>query len=72
MKKDQIIRALRDPEFRTSLSNEQKADLTGFGEFDMTDETLSSVTGGCGFTLCNTCGQTTPLWSCVGPNEGCP
>lgn len=73
MKKDQIVRALRDPEYRASLSSDQVAELSGFGEFNMADETLASLTGGCGFTLCNTCNfGSTPDFSCVPPGSHCP
>ena len=73
MKKEQIIRALRDPAFRASLSEDQMAGLESFGEFEMADETLESLTGGCGYTLCNTCPfGTTPDFSCVPPGSHCP
>ena len=68
MKKDQIIRALRDPEFRASLEVNDKAELNGFGEIEMNDETLINITGGCGCAV----RPTTWLASCVAPGEPCP
>ncbi|MEM9554236.1 MAG: mersacidin/lichenicidin family type 2 lantibiotic [Acidobacteriota bacterium] len=74
MKKIDIARALRDPEYRATLSAAEQAALpTPAGVSTLADESLQSVTGGCGWTACNTCPfGTTPDFSCVPPGHQCP
>ncbi|MEM1183245.1 MAG: mersacidin/lichenicidin family type 2 lantibiotic [Acidobacteriota bacterium] len=76
MKKIDTVRALRDADYRNSLSEAELAQLpvSPVGIATVEDSTLKSVTGGCGPTVCNTCGggPTTFLWSCVPPGSGCP
>ena len=64
MRKEQIVRALRDPAYRATLSDEQLAGLENLGDFELADEMLVSLTGGCGFTK--------PSMSCVPPGTHCP
>ncbi|MEM1183246.1 MAG: mersacidin/lichenicidin family type 2 lantibiotic [Acidobacteriota bacterium] len=78
MKKIDTVRALRDADYRNSLSQAELAQLPAnpAGISSVEDTALKSVTGGCGPTLCNTCGggpgPTSFLWSCTGPNTQCP
>lgn len=77
-KKIDIARALRDPAYRNTLTDTERAQLpahpAGLSSFD--DNVLRSISGGCTFTGCSTCnspvGPTTVDWSCVGPNQQCP
>ena len=73
MKKLDTVRALRDAEYRNSLSAEELALLPAHpaGVSSVDDTVLKSVAGGCGSTACS-CGGTTPVFSCVGRNENCP
>lgn len=51
MKKQDVIRAWRDGEFYSELSNEQKASLpeSPAAVLKVDDEALASLTGGCSF-----------------------
>lgn len=68
MKKDHVIRAWRDEEYRRSLSAEERALLPEHPAgalTDLADEVLASLTGGC--TKPNTfvgCGNSTAAASC--------
>ena len=61
MKKVDVVRAWRDAEYRKGLTEEQRAALPAHpaGVVDLDDDTLRSVTGGCGFTQCGNCGPLT-------------
>lgn len=75
MKKIDMVRALRDADYRNSLSESDQAQLPAHpaGIADVDDDALQSVTGGCGFTLCSSCGwDTTRNNSCVPPGMECP
>ncbi|MEM9554232.1 MAG: mersacidin/lichenicidin family type 2 lantibiotic [Acidobacteriota bacterium] len=76
MKKIDTARALRDPEYRASLSAAELAALPAHpaGLSMVSDDALQTVTGGCGFTFCTTCPprQTTFVESCVPPGSHCP
>ncbi|MCG8456660.1 MAG: mersacidin/lichenicidin family type 2 lantibiotic [Holophagales bacterium] len=69
MKKIDTIRALRDAEYRNSLTEAERAQLPAHpaGIASVSDEALSSVTGGCGWPF-----GTTPDFSCVPPGANCP
>ena len=72
MKKQDIVRAWRDPKFRRSLSAEQKARLPEHPAewlLKVEDDALTSVTGGC-------CFPGSPMYStqptyCSGYCTGC-
>ena len=72
MKKLDTVRALRDAEYRNSLSAEELALLPTHpaGASNIADDVLKSVAGGCGASACG-CG-TTWIASCVPPGAGCP
>ena len=77
MKKVDVSRALRDPEYRNSLSQAELAMLPDHpaGPSNIADEVLKSVAGGCGPTFegCN-CNMTdtTTLITCYLQNaNGC-
>ncbi|MEM6795862.1 MAG: mersacidin/lichenicidin family type 2 lantibiotic [Acidobacteriota bacterium] len=75
MKKVDTVRALRDAEYRNSLTAEELAQLPAHpaGATTVADDTLKSVTGGCGPTACNNCGfLTTRDASCMPPGYQCP
>jgi mersacidin/lichenicidin family type 2 lantibiotic len=65
MKKETMIRAWRDEEFRASLSAAELAELPEHpaGLLDVDDDMLRSVSGG---------GRSTPAWSCMPPGQICP
>jgi mersacidin/lichenicidin family type 2 lantibiotic len=65
MKKETMIRALRDEEFRASLSAAELAELPEHpaGLLEVDDDMLRSVSGG---------GRSTPAWSCMPPGQICP
>ncbi len=67
MKKIDTVRALRDSEYRNSLSAAEQAALPAHpaGVANVVDGDLKSVTGGCGT-------PTTFVMSCVPPNAHCP
>ena len=67
MKKIDTIRALRDADYRNSLTEAEQALLpeNPAGVSTVADDTLKSVTGGCGT-------PTTFVFSCVPPNAHCP
>ena len=76
MRKIDTLRALRDSEYRDSLTAEELALLPAHpaGTADVADESLKSVAGGCANSACS-CGPqlgTTILWSCVQPGQHCP
>lgn len=60
MKKNQIARAWRDPEFYASLSEAERAQVPAnpVGLVEVQDDVLASITGGCGDKN-----------SCSGPND---
>lgn len=66
MKKETMIRAWRDEEFRASLSDAELAELPEHpaGLLDVDDDMLRSVGGGLG--------RSTPAWSCMPPGQICP
>ena len=70
MKKQDIVRAWRDPKFRRSLSAEQQAQLPSHpAEWMMSveDDALTSITGGC------TCpNQSSAPWLCSAYCSPCP
>ena len=77
MKKFDMVRALRDADYRNSLSAAEQAQLPAHpaGVSAVDDDALRSITGGCGWTFCNSgCGPRGTTWieSCVGPGEACP
>jgi len=67
MKKNDVIRAWRDEEYRSSLSEQELAALPEHpaGILAVDDEVLQNITGGCGF-------KTTFVMSCVPPGYSCP
>lgn len=69
-KKIDVVRAWRDEEYRNSLTAEERASLpeNPAGLAVISDQTLRSITGGCGST--QQC--TTAVCSCVRPPEQCP
>lgn len=73
MKKETVIRAWRDEEFRRSLTDRERAMLpdhpAGLPSV-MDDETLASVTGGCG-TFNESCMNTSSLASCSAQGDTC-
>lgn len=75
MRKTDIIRALRDEEYRSSLSETERAQLPSHpaGVVDLSDEQLTSLSGA---TLQSTCAHpafcSTPAVSCVPPGTYCP
>ncbi|MEM9554234.1 MAG: mersacidin/lichenicidin family type 2 lantibiotic [Acidobacteriota bacterium] len=73
MKKIDIARALRDPEYRSGLTAEEQATLPTHpaGVADLADDALRTVAGGCGP---GTPGWTTWIESCIPPgsNAQCP
>ena len=75
MRKIDTVRALRDSEYRDSLTAEELALLPAHpaGTADVADESLKSVAGGCANSACS-CGPrgTTWLFSCVQPGQACP
>lgn len=70
MKKVDTVRALRDAEYRNSLSVAERALLPAHpaGVSNLADSALKSVVGGCGNTACS-CGPggTTIAFSCPTP-----
>ncbi len=64
MKKDEIIRAWQDPDFRAELSDAERALLpeNPAGLLELTDEALEDVVGG-GSCVC---------WSCDNPAPKAP
>ena len=58
-----IVRALRDTEYRQSLTAQQRATLD---LVELDDRATRNLTGGCGLF------PTTPVESCVPPNMHCP
>lgn len=69
MKKNQIIEAWRNEEYYLSLNEEERATLPEHpsGPAGVDDETLKSVTGGCG--PCNVCGPTSGYCTPCPPKE---
>jgi mersacidin/lichenicidin family type 2 lantibiotic len=67
MNRIDIARALRDAEYRNSLSDAERAQLPAHpaGLSDIEDDALRTVTGGCG-------PKTTSISSCVTYPENCP
>jgi mersacidin/lichenicidin family type 2 lantibiotic len=66
-----IARAWKDEEYRNSLSEEQKAQLPDnpAGQFELTDEDLNDVAGGCRShgaicTVTAECGCRRTAWWC--------
>lgn len=79
MKKIDTVRALRDAEYRNSLSAAEQAMLPAHpaGASNIEDLTLKSVVGGCTSTTGCTCGGPPPFGttrndSCVPPGIDCP
>ena len=66
MKKETLIRAWRDEEFRASLSAAELAELGEHpvGLLDVDDDVLRSVSAGGG--------RSTPAFSCMPPGQICP
>ncbi|MEM6793005.1 MAG: mersacidin/lichenicidin family type 2 lantibiotic [Acidobacteriota bacterium] len=67
MKKIDTVRALRDAEYRNSLTEAERASLPAHpaGVTAVEDKVLQAVTGGCGT-------PTTFVFSCTPPNAQCP
>lgn len=67
MKKVDIAKALRDSEYRATLTDEQRAllPISAVSVTELDDDVLKSVTGGCGF-------PTTFAMSCVSYPVQCP
>lgn len=74
MRKIDVVRAWRDEEYRNSLTAEERASLpeNPAGLATISDETMRSITGGCGATAGAGSICTTAVHSCVGPGEQCP
>lgn len=66
MKKETMIRAWRDEEFRASLSAAELSELPEHpaGLLDVDDDLLRSVSAGGG--------RSTPAFSCMPPGQICP
>ena len=62
MKKKDVIRAWRDGEYYSSLSNEQRAALpeSPASVIDLGDDALASISGGCSYECCPTSAICTP------------
>ena len=62
MKKRDVIRAWRDGEFYSSLSNDQRAALpeSPASVIDLGDDVLSTISGGCSYSPCWTSAICTP------------
>ncbi len=79
MKKVDVVRAWRDAEYRSSLSEDVRQNLPAnpAGIANIDDDVLKSITGGCGGSLCS-CGGgggfpgSNPNFSCVTPPANCP
>ncbi len=75
MKKVDVVRAWRDAEYRSSLSEDVRQNLPASpaGIANIDDDVLKSITGGCGGSTCS-CGGvgTNPNFSCVTPPANCP
>ena len=73
-KRVDVVRAWRDEEYRNSLSAEERAGLpeNPAGLATISDETMRSITGGCGATAGAGSICTTAVHSCVTPPENCP
>ncbi len=74
MKKLDTVRALRDAEYRNSLSAEELALLPAHpaGTSSIDDDALKSVAGGCAGSACGCGGGTTINDSCVPRGYDCP
>ena len=75
MKKIDTVRALRDAEYRNSLTEAERAQMPAHpaGVASISDDALRSVTGGCGYTKGSLCDLiSTPAMSCVPPGTHCP
>ncbi|MEM8963997.1 MAG: mersacidin/lichenicidin family type 2 lantibiotic [Acidobacteriota bacterium] len=76
MKKIDVTRALRDSEYRASLTEAERATLPEHpaGITTVADEALRSISGGCGPSVVDTCppAPTTPAYSCTIPMWICP
>ncbi|HEY0142863.1 MAG TPA: mersacidin/lichenicidin family type 2 lantibiotic [Thermoanaerobaculia bacterium] len=62
MKKRDVIRAWRDGEFYSTLSNEQRASMpeSPAAVIDVSDDVLASISGGCSYENCPTSAYCTP------------
>ena len=62
MKKRDVIRAWRDGEFYSSLSNEDLAAMpeSPASVIELDDDVLSTLSGGCSFEYCSTSAMCTP------------
>jgi mersacidin/lichenicidin family type 2 lantibiotic len=62
MKKKDVIRAWRDGEYYSSLSNEERAALPDSPALvvDLGDDVLASISGGCSYVPCSTSAMCTP------------
>ncbi len=62
MKRKDVIRAWRDGEFYSSLTDEQRAAMpeSPASVIDLGDEVLANISGGCSYTGCPTSAYCTP------------
>lgn len=62
MKRKDVIRAWRDGEFYSSLTDEQRAAMpeSPASVIDLDDEVLATISGGCSFEDCPTSAYCTP------------
>jgi mersacidin/lichenicidin family type 2 lantibiotic len=62
MKKRDVIRAWRDGEFYSSLTNEQRAAMpeSPAAVLELDDEALATISGGCSYEYCPTSAYCTP------------
>ena len=62
MKRRDVIRAWRDGEFYSSLTDEQRAAMpeSPASVIDLSDEILSTISGGCSMDKCPTSGYCSP------------
>lgn len=62
MKRKDVIRAWRDGEFYSSLTDEQRASLpeSPASVIDVSDEVLATISGGCSYGYCPTSAYCTP------------
>lgn len=72
MKTNHIVRAWKDEDYRSSLSESERSLMprNPAGQFELSDSDLRRVTGGVGADTCDC--LTTPINSCVKPPYQCP
>ena len=62
MKRKDVIRAWRDGEFYSSLTDEQRASMpeSPASVIDLGDDVLATISGGCSFEYCPTSAYCSP------------